>query len=218
MAKRHLNIEVRSVQCSDKEGFQTKLQLDKLAGRRPCLFFDADLWFLRDWDVAALMGAPTVMGVHDSAVFNHNAFCHTDCMENGLEWARYINSGLMIFDFQRQEHRDVFIHARRVNRGVKSGRVKTADLTDQFAVNQGILRAGVAQTLLPIRFNTYTKAVQWGQFPFYPREIVGLHAAGYPREEKYDALKRESAVFSATTEIMLPGSMNFEFHRWFEIR
>jgi hypothetical protein len=216
--RKYTGLDVKVVRCPDSEGFKMKLRLDELAGNRPVLFFDCDYWMLQPWDLRGFLGAPTVMAVHDSAVFQPASFVHQDCLFHGLDWQRYINTGAMCLDFSRKEHRDVMILSRQIYWRIKAGKIQTADNTDQFAINAAMIQLGTPQTLLPIKYNFYSKSVEWGQFPFYPRDIVGIHAAGYVRDEKLEALKREAAFFERNNHPMLPGSVNFEFHRWFDLR
>lgn len=211
-------MRVKVVRCSDSEGFKMKLRLDELAGRRSVFFFDCDYWMLQPWDLRPFLGAPTIMAVHDSAVFQPSSFVHQDCLYHGLDWQRYINTGAMLVDFQRPDHRAVWQLARKLYWQNRAGKLQCADNTDQFFINAAIVQLGIAQTLLPVRYNFYSKSVEWGQFPFYPRDIVGLHAAGFTRDQKLSALKREAEFFERNNHPMLPGSVNFEFHRWFELR
>ncbi len=216
--KRFTGMDVKVIRCADSDGFRMKLRLDELAGNRAVFFFDCDYWMLQHWDLRGFLGAPTIMAVHDSAVFQPSSFVCQDCLYHGLDWQRYINTGALIVDFQREEHREVWRLARKINWMTRAGKIQTADNTDQFAINMAIVQLGVPQTLLPIRYNFYSKSVEWGQFPFYPRDVVGLHAAGYVRDEKLSALKRESAFFERYNHPMLPGAVTFEHQRWFEFR
>lgn len=201
-------LEVKVIECANKDGFQTKLELDKHCGRRPIVFFDADLWLLRSWDPVPLMGGPCWVACHDSAVWNPGSFCHRDCEKNGLDRLHYINTGLFICDLRRLEHRGIFQSARA---SVRSKRTKTADASDQFHINRALLTHGVQLSFLHPRHNFYSLSVVWGQYPNYPREIIGIHAAGVALKHKWDTLMAEASIFGRPHNPMCPEAVNWFF-------
>lgn len=212
--ERFTGMEVKVIECADKDGFKMKLELDKHCGRRSVVFFDADLWFLRPWEPLPMLGTATWMACHDSAVWNPGSFCYKDCHENGLDRFHYVNSGLFLCDLRRQEHRDVFKSARA---SFRSPKTVTADTTDQFHLNRAILKHAVPVAFLPPRFAFYSLAVVWGQYPAIPRELVGIHAAGVALKHKWDTLRAEASVFSRPHDHMCPDAINWFFTQSHEL-
>mgnify|MGYP001559139059 FL=1 len=189
--KKHTGLEVLIIEGKDSEGFQLKLKLERLCGRRPIIFFDADYWTIRHADFSGFVPKSGFYGVLDSAVFNPWAFPHTDCQENGLDETRYINTGFFACDLRDKDTRKVFQIARR-----SWGRVKSVDTTDQFHINRALLQLKLPISLLPLIFNYYKRATDWGQIPYIPREIIGLHGAGIEAKNKFDELTLQAKVFT----------------------
>lgn len=193
--KKYTGLPVKVIRSKDKDGFAAKLTLDQNMPRCQVVFFDVDLWLLRDVH-PSLWQTPHWGGVHDSAVFNPHAFPHNDCIEYNMDKMRYINSGLMKFDLSNQLHRKVFADARRLAERVKRGNYrKPVDWTDQFYINMALQKNNVAQSMWPTAYNFYVMAAAWGQLPFIPRTIYGFHAAGYKREEKLAHLEAGVRTF-----------------------
>jgi len=216
--KKNSGLPVHVIRCKDKDGFMKKLELDKECGRQRIVFFDVDFWLLRKVDFAK-WDAFTIFAVHDSAVFNPHAFPHTDCQNLGLEKLRYFNSGFMVVNLALQSHRKVFAEARKLRKRVVSGKLANpTDVTDQFYLNKAAQDVGAPLHLVPLKFNFYLPAAIWGQVPYIPRDVIGLHAAGYKREEKLDALHVQSQVFGRENLIMCPEAYHFETSRIFDMR
>ncbi len=192
--KKNTGLDVMIIEGRDDEGFSLKLQLDRLCGRRPIIFIDADFWLLRNpnWN-SWIVPQKGFFGVLDSAVFNPKAFPHTDCDENGLDSTRYVNTGFFSCDLRDPDTRKVFQNARKSWRLWQRGKLKTADVTDQYHLNLALLKVPVQ--LLPLMFNFYMFAVDHGQVPYIPRDIIGLHGAGIPAKEKYQGLSDQYKVF-----------------------
>lgn len=212
--KKFLGLDVQQIPCSNKDGFKTKLEIDKHVGRRPVLVMDADLWFVRPWKAEEVMGTAMWLGCHESAVWNPASFCYKDCHENGLDRFRYINTGLFVCDLRRQEHREVFKWARNSFRSV---RTKTHDSTDQYHLNRALLRANAPISFLHPKYAFYTLSTVWGQYPFIPREIVGVHAAGVPLKMKYKVLTAESSLFGRSHHPMCRDAVDWHFAKTHEI-
>jgi len=64
-------------------------------------------------------------------------------------------------------------------------------------LNYALLNVPV--TLLPLAFNFYQLSSDWGQVPFIPREIVGIHGAGIPAKDKYRKLIEQMKVYARPT-------------------
>jgi hypothetical protein len=216
--KRHSGLPVQVIRVKDAEGFTAKLELDRYCGKQRVVFFDIDFFLLRpvkfdEWDV------PHWYAVHDSAVFNPHAFPNTDCALYKLDKLRYFNSGFFICDLRNPLHRKVFQRARQIHAKVQRKKFpKPVDVTDQFYLNYAAQELGVGLNLVPLKFNYYHKASAWGQVPYIPRDIIGLHAAGYKREDKLQALQVQEQVFKQDNLIVCAEAYQFETARIFDMR
>jgi lipopolysaccharide biosynthesis glycosyltransferase len=182
------------------------------------MFFDVDFWWLRE--VNPMQWHSDVWhAVNDSAVFNPHAFPHTDCGAFGIPKQRYFNSGMFCCNFELAEHRQVFQMARQLRSRVERGSLqKPTDVTDQFYLNYAAHKLSLNVSLLPTKFNFYLKSAQWGQMQFIPRDIYGLHAAGFPIEEKKKALEAQAQVFGYDLCGVHPEVQFWDQARIFEIR
>lgn len=211
--KKFTGLPVKVIRCKDEDGFMKKLELDKECGRQRILFFDVDFWWLKPCDVTKWC-ANAWLAVNDSAAMNPWAFPHTDCEAFGMDKLRYFNSGMFAANLALPEHRAIFQLARKLRKQVVSGRLKTPkDKTDQVYLNLAAQQLNINTSLLPSGYNFYMKSVVWGQLPFIPRNIVGLHAAGELLKNKLSALKTQSKVFSFT-----PRDLHDEVVRWDQTR
>jgi len=205
--------EVEVVRCRDKDGFNPKLNLDKLFGRKKIVFFDVDWWAVQPIP-RHLFESGTWGGVQDSAVWNPKAYPGIDCGLFKLDKTRYINSGFMSFDLSNPLHRKVFQLARRLS--VKKGG-KAVDPTDQGYLNVALQRLNVPQTMWPMSFNFYVLAAVWGQVPYIPRVLHGIHAAGFPLKHKKHALQAQAAIFDMVPAPMCIEAVKFHHACQFEL-
>lgn len=216
--KRFTGLDTKVIEVPDHLGFEAKLSLDKHAGKRPFMFYDADIFCLRGWDPMSMMGGPSVKGVHDHAVWNCHAFPHTDCTQHGLNASSYLNSGLLFFDGREDAHKELFKLARKSWRDQKAGRKEYADTTDQAHISFAIQALGIPVTLLPMQFNTYLFGIQHGQFPYIPRDIINLHGAGIPAKHKFSQLKTQASVFGKPVYPMHEEAIHWEWNRQYSFR
>ncbi len=206
--KQFTGLEVLVIRCADKDGFMKKLELERECGKQRILFCDVDFWWLKPVDVTKWC-ANSWMAVNDSATMNPWAFPHTDCEAFGMDKLRYFNSGMFTANLALAEHRQVFQLARKLRKQVVSGKLKMpTDKTDQVYLNLAAQQLNVNTSLLPAGYNFYMKSVVWGQLPFIPRNIVGLHAAGEVIGRKLSSLRAQAKVFEFTprelhTELLL---------------
>lgn len=182
--KKFSGLNVRVIECSDEEGFETKLNLDMIMDRKKFLFFDSDYWLLRKLPLDSWDGS-SWLAVNDPGVFAPYAFPFSDCKREGMDRAKYWNSGFFCCDTRRPEHRAVFQEARALRKRVMSGTArKPDDFGDQYYLNMACQTLGTPMTLLPFVFNFYRHMISGGCFPFIPAEVIGLHAAGVPVRAK----------------------------------
>lgn len=216
--RRYAGLDVYVIECSDAEGFQTKLSLDQLCPKKPVLFFDADVWSLRDWTPQDLAGAGQFFAVHDPAVWNPHTFCHHDTHKNGLDSHRYFNSGVFIWNNQFADHREIFKIARRSWKAQQRGEKHYEDKTDQAHLNFGLIESGVPLQWLPLQYNCYCFSIRHGQFSHYPRDIINLHGAGIPAKKKHAQMKVEAQVFGEKIYPMHHEAILWEYHRNHSLR
>jgi len=216
--KKFTGLPVKVIRCADKDGFMKKLELDRECGRQRILFFDVDWYALRRFDPKSWCDK-TWLAVHDSATFNPHAFPNTDCGLFNMDKLRYFNSGFFVCNLAIKEHRQVFQVARRLRAKVlRKTMPMPVDVTDQFYLNKAAQDINVSTHLIPLKFNFYLMASVWGQVPYIPRDVIGLHAAGFKLEEKQRALELQSEVFTSELLKVCVEAYQFETTRIFDMR
>jgi hypothetical protein len=189
-------LDVVVLWSEQEPAFAAKLNLDLLVAARPIVFFDVDLWMLRPFDFLPLARSGRFCAVPEPGAWNPRAFPHGDSEREGWDKSTYFNSGLFVCDLAQPEVQRVFADARgRLSECHAKAARRPTDWTDQFYLNWAVQRQPGLLKRLPFSLNFYKKAVDWGSYPYIPREIIGLHAAGVPVEEKLEKLRREASVF-----------------------
>ena len=136
-----------------------------------------------------------------------------------MDKLKYFNSGFFICNLALKEHRQVFQVARRLRaKVVRKTMPKPVDWTDQIYFNLAAQQLNINLSLVPTKFNAYILAAAWGQLPFIPRDIVGIHAAGVPLKDKERALKLQSEVFGYDICRMHPEAQFWDQSRIFDMR
>lgn len=223
--KKFSGLNVKVVECSDEEGFETKLNLDLIMGKKKFLFFDSDYWLLRalpmdSWDGSAWLA------VNDPGVFAPYAFPFSDCKREGMERAQYWNSGFFCCDTRRPEHRAVFQEARALRKQVMCGTAnKPDDFGDQYYLNMACQKLATPVIMLPFVFNFYRHMISGGCYPFIPAEVIGLHAAGVPvrarkrgEDDKLTHLQYMSRALSFPTINVQEDAMRCSWAQSFQLR
>jgi len=183
------------IDAPDGAGWEAKLSLPELCPVRPIIFFDADWWALRAFDVRDVMVIGQGMtGVHEPTVFDPEAHAARDCETLVMSPQAVINTGFFACDLSDMATVRMFRDARSML-STHSALDEVADPTDQVWLNYARQTVGVPLRLLPLRYNFFLPAAQWGCVPAIPRGIIGLHAAGYPLEHKLHTLETQAAVF-----------------------
>lgn len=167
-------------------GFKQKLFLDQISAPN-VLWFDADWWLLRPADFGEFLTGEFA-AVRDPGANIKGEFPRTDCETHQLDRAKYINAGFFICPRK-------FSHIFPAARAYAEDK-RCADYGDQSALNLALQRFNVPQRMLPFRYNFWKMAVDRGAFPFIPRNIIGLHGAGIPKDEKLAHLQAQRLVFS----------------------
>ncbi len=211
--------EVLVIQAEAGKGFETKLRLHELAPRGRVLFFDADWWALRKFDVEAIVPAgPGLGAVHDPAVFDPKSWPGQDVRTAPLEWGHYVNTGLLGFDLREPTTRHWLEDALAMWANRELLLWQSVDPTDQGWLNVALQASAVPVQLLPFRFNCYLRAVEWGYYPHIPRGIIGLHAAGVPLAHKLRVLRSEAAVFGQAYKRMQRAAITAHHQSIFDLK
>jgi len=211
-------LDVAVLWSAQEPAFAVKLNLDLLLAPVPIVYFDVDLWMLRPFDFRPIAQAGRFAAVPDPGAWNPNAFPHIDSERFGWEKESYFNSGLFACDLGRPDIRQLFIEARaRLDACHGDTTQAPADWTDQFFLNWAVQRQPGLFKRLPFALNFYKKAVDWGSYPHIPREIIGLHAAGVPLDEKLGKLRREAEVFGEPAGPMYAEAVRHHYRRRLEI-
>lgn len=173
----------------EEPAFFGKFDFPEMVGRRRVVFFDADLWIVEPVDFSPLRG---FWGVHEMGAFKPNCFVAKDCEKFKIPKEEYYNTGLLLFDLDREDHRDVFKLARyfatEAYRGV---RANTEDRTDQSWINLALSALNVERNFLPFEYNFFDFSVEhFGSKR--PEKIIGYHAAGVQLIDKLEHLRENT--------------------------
>jgi hypothetical protein len=214
---RFTGLDTVILHTATEPGFAAKLNLDQLVGPRRIVFYDADWWALRPLPLLnKALASRAFWGVHCPGTFNPLSFPHTDCERLGMDKEDYINTGFFVCDLGNFEHRQVFVKARELHAAAVQGRASVpVDWTDQAWINLALQRLAVFQAKFPFSYNYYKRAVDWGNVPYHPREIYGLHAAGIAVSEKLKHLRDMESIFGEPVGPITPEAQSHHFDRTF---
>lgn len=177
---------------SSESGFDSKFKLlDLFKGQQIC-FFDADLFPIRKLDLNPFKGKLGVFGVNDPTCISDHSFVKHDSIAIGIYPYTYLNTGFLILNFADETVVKAFEIAR-------ANMINKNDLGLQDKTEQSVLNLGFKETtvnILPFKYNFFKKAVDWGCFPYIPRDIINVHAAGVNGlKDKMKALHEQCIVF-----------------------
>lgn len=194
--KRFTGLDVITHHTTDVAAFTAKMNLDSLAPREPCIFFDADWWAIRPLDFTGWQ-ADAWLAVADPGVFHPKAFCRPDCDTLGMDPGRYFNTGLFAWNNADPAMRRVFQIARQQEHDAFRGEADDVqDFGEQSRLNLGVQRAGVPLSLLPFSMNYMRFMVQGRVFPYTPALVHAVHAAGVPLARKLKHLRAAAEFLS----------------------
>ena len=164
-----------------REGFETKLSLDKLVNGK-VVFFDSDYRLVKDvrgvihgWK----MGGGFI-GVHEPSASkgDDRFFSFHDPRELGIPTKTHINTGFFACDTSKAIVKRVFADARQIFHEKTNGLWgQINDQTDQTILNFAIHRHRAMVHLKDSAWNWFYYAFREGWCEF-PQEVIGLHAAG----------------------------------------
>lgn len=208
--KEHTGCPALVIHVDAEPAFATKLHLDELCPARQIVFFDADWWALRTLPLQQLEKTKW-NAVLDPGVFSPRGFPYLDSATFQIPRGSYINTGFFACDLGEPAHRLVFERARCLLNDTHQGAMeRPVDWTDQVFLNLALQESDkVHLHRLPFAWNCYKLAVDWGTYPHMPREILGLHAAGYKVAQKLEKLEDEARVFGTPHCPLHPGVKEF---------
>jgi lipopolysaccharide biosynthesis glycosyltransferase len=183
---RHTGLNCFVLHTTHERNYTAKLQLSSIPKKGSVVFFDADLWFMKDVDLSPFDDKEEFIAVKDCDGHPYNcetwpdAFSYKDCKRLGMDTSKYFNGGFMIFN-----HR----HVKIFDDALTHLRTKPEDFSDfgeQSAVNYAVQNSGVELKLLPVNYNTMIG----GSIDIEDlcSDPYAIHAAGVPFEHKLDLL------------------------------
>jgi hypothetical protein len=185
--RKHFGLPVLVIECADAEGYETKMKLDLLVGPRKIVFCDLDFRPIRKFPPVWQTGG--WCAVRDHGHKHPNSFASHDIEAHGLDALSYFNSGFFTCDLTKLQHAAVFSTARAIWREVQAKkRPPVGDFGDQFYLNAAVCEIGVRVNLLPVAYNWLRGYAEHGMFPYIPRIIYAVHAAGVPLAGKLSHL------------------------------
>lgn len=169
-----------------------------LLGTRTLVFFDADLWFIRQVSFARFANLNGIAAVQDATRHSfHGTFCLQDALGLDMPPDRYINTGFMVINPRLPAVAEAFRLASALMAQRRAGEVKTLDVTEQSLLNAAFYRSGVDMHFLPDEWNFWPMAWKHKFYDRLPMEPYCIHAAGVPLDQKAEFLARHTAVFEA---------------------
>lgn len=177
---------------STKNGYESKFKLlDIFKGKRIC-FFDSDCFAVRNLNLNDI-DFTDVAGVNDPTVLSSSGFVRKDCFTLGIPFAEYLNTGFLLLDLSSNKVISAFEIAKKFNKF----KTKVVDKTEQSILNYAFQKSGCDIKMLPFEYNFFKPAVNWGYYPYIPREVINVHAAGYPLHSKKSELDNQCRFFES---------------------
>lgn len=191
---RHTGLQCVVVHTLTPQNYAAKLELPSMFNQT-VVWFDADLWFIRDVDLREFNEREEFFAVLDPGIHDLSHFPLHDSRLLGLDHLKYFNSGFFIWN---SRHRLIFDEARRVM-ATEVHRLK--DFGEQSALNAGVQRRGKIE-LLPSTYNYMPFAELHNMRGLVKqRTPFTVHAAGYGTEHKLAALQYYEAKYTQKYEL-----------------
>lgn len=168
-----------------------------LLGTRTLVFFDADLWFIRQVSFARFANLNGIAAVQDATRHSyHGTFCLQDAISLDMPPERYVNTGFMVINPRLPAVAEAFRLASALMAQRRAGEIKILDVTEQSLLNAAFYRSNVDMCFLPDEWNFWPVAWKYKFYDRLPMEPYCIHAAGVPLAEKADFLAKHAAVFA----------------------
>ena len=124
------------------------------------VFFDSDLWFIRNTNLSIFENRNEVIACHDPGCrseFSNNHFPYRDAMTFGIDPDRYFNGGFMVFNHR---HISALKFAEEIMLGMskKKGRkyidgMPLADFGEQSSINYAMVKFGIPVDIVSAQYN-----------------------------------------------------------------
>lgn len=188
---RHTGLQCVVVHTKSEKNYAAKLELPRMFNQT-VVWFDADLWFIRDADLSQFDDREEFFGVRDPGIHDPDHFPFHDCQTLDLDLLKYFNTGFFIWN---NRHQEAFKTAQRV---MKSHAGKLRDFGEQSALNAGVQKhcklALLSNTYnyMPFAEINHLRAMERLEKPHT------IHAAGYGGELKASSLPFFEAKYLQT--------------------
>ncbi len=195
--RKYTELDAMVITTDRQESYDMKYVLP-LLGTRTLVFFDADLWFIRQASLARFANLNGIAAVQDVTRHSiHGTFCLQDALALDMPPDRYVNTGFMVINPRVPAVGEAFRLASVLMAQRRAGEINILDVTEQSLLNAAFYRSGVDMHFLPDEWNFWPMAWKHKFYDRLPLEPYCIHAAGVPLPEKAAFLARHAAVFEA---------------------
>lgn len=189
--KKYSGLDVCAVEVDNQQNsYEIKFKLLELFKGKKICFFDSDLFAVRDLNLHKIK-FEDVAGVNDPTALSSHSFVRHDCFNLSIPFDRYLNTGFLLMDLSKRTVIKAFEIAIKTDRNS----LNMMDKTEQSLLNYAFMQAGCDIKTLPFEYNFFKPAVDWGIYPFIPRSVFNVHAAGYPLHQKKSQLETQCKFF-----------------------
>lgn len=191
--RKHTGIEKCLLVTNEGEGnYADKLGLYKLIQPdQTFIYFDADLWFIRDCKLDFMHDRLEFIGCHDPGCnkkYAINHFPYKDSQTFGIKIDEYVNGGLFAFNYR---HIKPFQFAEKImsEMSVRGGRrfidgKRLHDFGEQTSINYAMSKFNIPIDIIPSTYNFMPFAcIHVGADPIL--KPIAIHAAGYGADAQF---------------------------------
>lgn len=186
---RHTGLQCVVVHTNSNQNYLAKLELPGMF-RQTVVFFDADLWFIRDADLSEFNDQEEFLAAVDPGIHDFHNFPLPDSRALKLDHLKYFNSGFFIWN---SRHHVAFEVARKI---MATEKHKLKDFGEQSSLNAGVQR----NCKLKLISNTYNylPIAERNNARGFVKHLspVAIHAAGFFTDQKIAALRYYEAHYS----------------------
>lgn len=182
--KKHTGLTVLAIHLNEKKSnsFLRKLWVCEYVANS-AVFFDADLWFDKDFDFSQFENEESVFGVLDPGWNNPDCFVTKDCKDHGLNIWKYINTGLFVFN--KRLHSHIFDLAKKLHQTRKVN-----DFGEQTYFNIALQETSSSVVLLGDALNFFIKKDPLLIQSTDSESAIGFHAAAFSFPDKLTQLRK----------------------------
>lgn len=178
-----------------RDSYDAKYALPFLGDRTIC-FFDADLWLIRQTNLAPLSQINGIAAVKDVTRHAENgSFCLQDARLLQFSPEEYCNTGFMVINPLAANVKEAFNLASSLMAKKNAGCFSIIDVTEQSLLNAAFIQSGVEMTYLGNEWNFWPNAWKHGFYQSLPLHPYCIHAAGVLLPNKMQFLKDQCKVW-----------------------